>query len=32
MLRETCAEAAGWEREKTTAEEDGVILKMEEAG
>ena len=32
MLRETCAEAAGWEREKTTAEEDGVILKMEETG
>ena len=32
LMRETCKEAAEWERAKTTAEEDGVIAKMEEAG
>ena len=32
LLKETCQEAAEWERAKTTAEEDGVIEKMEEAG
>ena len=32
MLRETCQEAAEWEREKTTAEEAGVIDSLKEAG
>ena len=32
LLRETCQEAAEWERAKTTEEEEGIIAKMEEAG
>ena len=32
LLRETCQEAAQWEREKTTQEEESVIEKMEAAG
>jgi len=32
LLRETCQEAAQWEREKTTEEEEIAIEKMEAAG
>lgn len=32
MLRETCQEAVQWERAEVTAQEEGVITKMEESG